>query len=164
MGLYEGELRDAVIRCKQARFEPLALGLGRLLGGWLRERVAEQYDLVIPVPSHWMRRWTRGTHSAGLLAERVSCCLGVPQITGLRAVRRSRKQGTLSAPQRFANVRGVFRPSKRYDFHHAKLLLIDDVMTTGATLGEAARVLKRAGAAEVCAAVIARGTGMARSF
>lgn len=180
LSLYQETTQEAVLRTKQARFECLTLGLGQLLGKELRQKLAWQRILgttsdlardwglgnppihcAIPIPTHWTRRFKRGVHSAALLGEGVASQLTVPLLSrGLRAVRRTKKQGTLEPQQRFQNVRDVFRTSKRYDFTDAHVLLVDDVMTTGATLHEAAGTLKRAGAAKVSVAVIARGTGL----
>ena len=182
LGLYQETMQEAVLRTKQARFECLTLGLGQLLGKMLHETRVWQRILgsnlrspsnlsttgliypplqwTIPVPCHWTRRLKRGVHSAALLAEGVAVALNVPLATrAIRAVRRTKKQGTLAPHHRFQNVRDVFRASKRYDFTGAHVLLVDDVMTTGATLHEASRTLKRAGAVKVSVAVVARGTG-----
>lgn len=173
LGLYEGALKEAVLRTKQRRFESLALGLGSLVGERLQHaaggspgrRLASQMaeprhpPVLVFVASHWLRRWHRGVQGAELLCEGLSRRLKLPRVAGLRAIRRTRKQGTLSVPKRFQNVRGVFRASKRYDFHGTHVLLVDDVMTTGATASEAAKVLKQRGAARVTVVVLARGAG-----
>ena len=180
LNLYQETCKEAVLRTKQGRFECLTLGVGRLLGRRLSEVANRQRILegrhwqasphtglnvpplgwAIPIPSHWSRRLKRGVHSAALLADGVAAELQIPlAVKALTAVRRTKKQGTLEPQQRFQNVRAVFRASKRYDFTDAHVLLVDDVMTTGATLHEAARTLKRAGAAKVSVAVVARGTG-----
>ena len=116
-------------------------------------------SFVTAVPSHWSRRWRRGVQGSALLAESVSRVLEVPWGHALVARRRTQKQGTLTVKRRFANVRGVFRTAKGYDFTGQHVVLIDDVLTTGATSSEAARALKQAGAARVTIGVLARGTG-----
>jgi predicted amidophosphoribosyltransferase len=77
----------------------------------------------------------------------------------LRCTRLLRKQGTLLPSARFSNVRGAFKITTGYDINDCHVLLVDDILTTGATASEAARVLRRGGAAIVSVAVIARGVG-----
>ena len=78
----------------------------------------------------------------------------------IRCRQKVKKQGTLGPHQRIANVRGAFRIASGYDIKNARILLVDDVMTTGATTNEIARVLRRAGVESVSVAVAARGTGV----
>lgn len=161
LGEYRGPLRDAVLRTKRAAFESLTIQLGEVLAdrieqlGWGR-----QCDVVIPLPSHWWRRWTRGTSGPELLAERIANRLDLPLQTGwLACQRRTRKQGMLLPTERAENVRGAFRVRRPDAVRGQRVLLVDDVMTTGATLKEAATALLRARAASVHVAVLARGTG-----
>jgi ComF family protein len=160
LGPYQGLLKEATLRSKQARHEVLTVALGELLSRRAAEHFGgAKFDWVTPIPMHWMRRLHRGAHGAGLLAETVAARLNRPLASLVRCRRRTRKQGTLTPHQRFANVRGAFAVSARYVVQGACVLLVDDVMTTGATVGETARVLKRAGAKRVCVLVAARGTG-----
>ncbi len=161
MGDYRAELQQAVLWMKRASFEPLTRAMGRLLarqvatemGGW-------QADWVVPVPMHFWRRLKRGTHTSHVLGGQVARHLRLSMPDGLlRCRRKSLKQGTLSPAQRFANMRGAFSISPGYDITDKRVLLVDDIMTTGATASEAARVLRRAGAAAVAVAVVARGIG-----
>lgn len=162
LGIYEGPLRHAVLRMKLAAYEPLSLSIGAALADHLRTRLGSHApDLVTPVPMHWWRRWLRGTNGPDLLAETVADRLRIPAAAGLlRCRRRTQKQGTLLPDERFRNVAGAFRVSPNYDIRGAKVLLIDDIMTTGATANAAAKVLRRAGAAAVFVAVVARGVGL----
>lgn len=162
LGVYSGELRRAVLRIKEPLYEPLALTLGRLLADEVRARwPAVEFDLVLPIPMFWSRRWSRGHNGPAILAESLSRRLGRPLATdALICVRNVQRQSTLAPSERFQNVRGVFRVSKDFAFQGARLLLVDDTLTTGATASEAARILKQAGAAEVRVAVAARGIGV----
>ncbi len=161
LGLYQSELRQAVLWMKRHPYEPLTRALGTLLADHIAERVGEwNIDLVVPVPMHWWRRLRRGTNTARLLGESVSRRLALPlSVRVLRCRRKSLKQGTLRPLERFRNVRGAFRISSGYDITDKRVLLIDDILTTGATASEAARVLRQAGAQTVAVAVVARGTG-----
>jgi ComF family protein len=161
LGEYHGSLRDAVLKTKKAAYESLTLQLGELVArrliaaGW-RDRC----DVLVPVPSHWWRRWSRGTSGPELLATVIGQRLDLPVEQGLlRCQRRTRKQGTLLPNERLENVRGAFVIGKRAQVEGRRIMLVDDVMTTGATLREAARLLLKAGARSVRVAVLARGTG-----
>lgn len=161
LGVYRGQLQEAVLRMKQASQESLTLAVGGLLGEHLRSWWTDDPpDLLIPIPMHWTRRCVRGTNSAAVLAESAARYTGRSLAMDLLVCcRKVKKQGTLFPAQRFRNVRGAFTVSSGYDINGAHLLLIDDIMTTGATASEAARVLRRVGARRVTVAVVARGVG-----
>lgn len=158
LGPYDGPLRDAILRMKHQSGETLAAHVGRL---WARHH-ADRFrtlgvGVVIPVPLHWWHRFRRGYNQSEALAAQVAQLLTVPHRPGwLRRVRRTRDQTQLTASERRANVRGAFRATRGARLAGATVLLIDDVMTTGSTASEAARALRRAGAAAVHVAVLAR--------
>lgn len=159
LGEYRGGVRRAVVNMKRAEFEPLMRSLGLLLGRAIRCQLPRP-QLVVPVPMHWWRRFRRGTNTACRLATCAGRSVGVPVVTRLLfSQRRTNKQGTLLPQERARNVRDAFGVSTGYDIKNSEILLVDDVMTTGATLSEAARVLRRAGARSVSVAVVARGIG-----
>jgi ComF family protein len=158
LGAYDGTLRDIVLRMKNVDGDSLSLVMGRLLAKMRAGRFADVgVDVVAPVPSHWRRRVVHRTNSAAVLAEVLSGRLGVPLAE--RLLRRSRytvRQSELSATERWTNVRKAFAVRSGYHLREARVLLVDDVLTTGATCSEAARALRKAGAATVTVAVIAR--------
>lgn len=162
LGAYQAELREAVLRTKRPPGNALATMLGRL---HVRRRQASlhtlQADLVVPVPMHWARYLARGTKGVELLAEQIAAGLGLPLEAGaLYLARNIRPQHHLAPAERIRNVRNAFRLRRGYDLRGATILLVDDVLTTGATASEAARVLKRkAAAARVAVAVVARAAG-----
>lgn len=162
LGTYEGALRSAVLRMKRPWGRPLAMTLGDLLAESLASQLhALRCDAVIPVPMHWSRKMWRGVNGAETIAERVTRHLNVPLAARLLArSKRTAPQARLSTPRRLANVRGAFRARPHRDLAGARLLLVDDIMTTGATLNEAARVLRRSGADFVAVAVLARAPGI----
>ncbi len=170
LGRYSGTLREAVIRMKQFHEYPLAGAVGELLAHELtRQLDRQQPDVVLPIPKYWTKRLVSGTNSAELLAETVSRRLSVPVVQhGLQCRRNIRKQSLLTIGQRRKNVGGALRVSAGYDFSDAHVLIVDDIMTTGATAGEAARVLHRSGARRITVAVVGRavapptGTGMSK--
>jgi len=161
LGTYAGVLRQVVLRTKKSAHESLATAMGKYLGRRLLDVWGNRpVDAVVPVPMHWMRRLTRGVPASELIAEGVARQAGWPLFSDLvRSVRATRKQGTLMPGERFRNVAGAFQLSPRYDIAGARVVLIDDVMTTGATLDCIARILIRQGVGSVHAAVLARGVG-----
>ncbi len=160
LGVYGGILREAVLQMKQATGESLTLAMGSLLGELLLRNIVHPPDHIVAVPTHWTRRLGRNVNCAEILLESVTARIGrrsCPRL--LRCRRKTSKQGTLLPNERLANVRGAYRVSTGYVISGAKVLLIDDVMTTGATANEIAKILRRAGAASVEVAVVARGIG-----
>lgn len=136
------------------------LAAGRVLARLLAERLvgmpADRPDLMIPVPLNWRRHWRRGFNQAELLCRDLSRHFGgLPWADALRRSRATVTQSELPAERRAGNVKGAFAigrlpPGARH------VVLVDDVMTTGATLRECARVLKRAGVGRVDVWVVAR--------
>jgi ComF family protein len=122
----------------------------------MRERgrdVLDGADLVVPVPLHPSRRRARGFNQADDLARH----LGLPVVSVLRRVRATVAQADLPAARRHGNVRNAFALGARAGLlHGARVVLVDDVSTTGATLNACAGVLKAGGAAEVRALTAAR--------
>jgi ComF family protein len=158
LGHYEGLLKDMVLRMKSDRNEQV----GQVLSEIVLDRHGESLrrldlDAIVPVP---MTPWAfllRRTNPAAVIARRIGRDLGVPVIG--RLVERSSyltPQHVLSRAGRFRNVRGGYRVRRGYRMENPHILLVDDVMTTGATCSEIARILKRAGAARVSVVVIAR--------
>ena len=138
-----------------------------VLGDLLAERVLEhlralRLEAVVPIPMHWSRRMWRGANSPETICERLAARLGLPMAPHvLVRCRRTAPQANLSPHKRLRNLRGAFRASGHADLPGARLLLVDDIMTTGATLNEAAKTLRRAGASFIAVAVVARAEGLA---
>lgn len=129
--------------------------LGRHLAQALAEELPlDGFDAVVPIPLHWYRRLTRGYNQAERIARPLAGSLGLPLLPALRRIRRTPPQTSLGKAERLANLRRAFRV--RRPVQGLRLLLVDDVATTGATLEAAASVLKRAGAEGVTAVVAAR--------
>ena len=161
LGDYQSEFQQAVLSMKRLRYEPLTRAMGQLLARHVADRLDSWgVECVVPVPMHFWRRLRRGTHTAHVLGVQVAQLLQRP-LAGRTLVcrRKSLKQGTLSPAERFRNMRSAFSITAGYDITEKRVLLVDDIMTTGATASEAARTLRRAGAAAVAVAVVARGTG-----
>lgn len=152
---YEGELRRLIHLLKYDHMQPLAARLGDRIAE-LSPRIGEA-DLVLAAPLHWRRNRERGFNQASLLAARAAGVWGLrfePQ--ALERTKATTPQAGLSRAARLANVRGAFRVRDRRVVDGRRIVLIDDVMTTGATLDACARALKRAGAKTVAAVTLAR--------
>ncbi len=157
VGRYRGLVGDMVRGYKLHRREYLAGPLSDLLTDAIRGRPwADEIDLLVPIPTTWSSRLRYGFQPVRLLAERVGRRLGVPVRPLLRNRGRKRRQTGLAPSQRRSNVRGTFRTRRSTRLDGLTVCLIDDVCTTGATMQEAARVLRHAGAEHICAAVLAR--------
>jgi ComF family protein len=161
IGGYQDNLRDAILRMKHPQHENLALAMGRLL--W-QKRFSELSglgaEMIVAVPMYWTRRLVRGTNSAELLARCLGRKLGIPvRCRLLVRCKNTTPQSELPRRQRFYNMKGAFRVRSQRGLRGARVLLVDDVLTTGATGSEAAGVLKKAGASMVAVAVIARAQG-----
>ena len=161
LGVYDGILRNACLRSKDRGAEPLAAGMADLV--WECESEALQsakLDVVVPVPQHWARRLYRPHHAAETLAAAWAGRLQVPLVTHiLKKCRWTRPQARLTPTERRVNLREAFQAAPSAGLSGAAVLLADDVMTTGTTAHEAAKVLVQAGAARVVVAVVARGLG-----
>lgn len=150
-------LRAWVLALKHGGRTDLAEPLGRALGARLLERGIAQGTPIVPVPLAWLRRHERGHDQALGLARGVAAELESPVVRALKRKRWTAPQGSPSAPSRSANVSGAFVARKAAArLQGLEVLLIDDVATSGATLAECARVLRKAGASRVRPAFIAR--------
>ena len=157
-GYYEGELSLTVQEFKFHGRRNLAALLGPLLAGALASAWGrDQIDLLCPVPLHPKRKRERGFNQSELLASSASQLLAIPLARDLlRRTRYTPPQVGLTNPERMHNVRGAFRCPRPELIAGRRVLLVDDVMTTGATLGSAARELLDAGALRVGAVTVAR--------
>jgi len=161
LGPYEGRLRDAILRMKRPHEAPLSRVVGELLWECRAEAIRSfRAELVVPVPMYWRRRLRRGVNSPPILGRCLARSLGIPLRTGCLVRRRNTlPQADLSPMQRLRNVRGAFVAGRGKHVAEKRILLVDDILTTGATCSEAARALKRAGASAVFAVVVGRAQG-----
>jgi ComF family protein len=115
-----------------------------------------KFDMIVPVPLHPARQRERGFNQARLLAELLSAWISIPCKPLLKRVRYTTTQTALDRAERMENLYNAFRLRKKADVRGLRVLLVDDVFTTGSTLSECARVLKRAGSISVYAVTAAR--------
>jgi ComF family protein len=155
---YDEASKPLILRFKNADRVHAAPALAR----WMARAGADllaQSELIVPVPLHWRRLFRRRYNQSALLAKALTRQSGIPWAPdALRRLRPTPSQGGLTARERRLNVRGAFAVPRRRRALVAgrRVLLVDDVLTTGATLDAAARALRRAGAAHVDALAIAR--------
>jgi len=156
---HESIMRQAIVDMKYHHSAWLAADLVNLLEACYRAHYAEvTFDAVCYVPLLAVKRRERGFNQAELLAGALAVRLQLPVIK--RALKRTRftvSQTRLTAVQRSANTRGLFATRRPREIKDKQLLLIDDVMTTGATVNDCARALKEAGAQSVHVLTVARG-------
>lgn len=151
-GSYEATLRQLIHLFKYNQMRPLAKPLGALMARAIPRE--QRFDLIVPMPLHWKKRWSRGYNQSELLAREIARRWGVPVKKIVRRVKATAPQAGLTNSKRRLNVRGAFAASA--NLKGLRVLLVDDVLTTGATASACARVLKRAGASHVTVAAVAR--------
>ena len=153
---YEGNPRSSLLRYKFHNARSYAVPYGRLLAMKLLKEYPEGFDLLTWVPVSRLRKFRRGYDQVELLAGAVGEELGMKPVSLLAKTRHNRKQsGIMGYSRRRANVLGVYKCVDRAAVEGKRILLLDDILTTGATAGECARILLTAGASEVHCAVIA---------
>ncbi len=157
---YKGYIRDSLRRFKFGRARHYAQPYGRLLAMKLLEAHPEGFDVLTWVPVSALRKFSRGYDQVELLAKAVGQELQMEPLAVLKKVRHNRPQSGISGQaKRRANVLGVYRIDSPEVVMGKRVLLLDDIITTGATAGECARMLLTAGAKEVhCGCVAAAHT------
>ena len=153
-----GIVREVIHEFKYGR----QIHLRHLVARWLHAALDDErlrgsrFDIIVPVPLHAARVRERGFNQATLLAGLLSAQTSMPSKPVLDRIRYTTTQTALDRSERMENLHNAFRLRKNTDVRGLRMLLIDDVLTTGSTLSECARVLKRAGALSVHAATAAR--------
>ena len=153
---YEGAVRESLLRFKFHGADHYAKGYGPYLARTAALEFADRFDLVSWVPVSKKRRRERGYDQAELLAAEVSRLWAVKPVRTLeKTVHNPAQSGIASPEQRRANVLGVYEAVNRAEWSGKRILLVDDILTTGSTLSEAARTLRFAGAEEVVCLTLA---------
>jgi ComF family protein len=153
-GAYDGVLRRLIQLYKYERIRSLRRPLSR----WIAEAVPRhpEFELITFVPMSFGRRWERGFNQSHDFARAAARASGLPMHPCLTRAKRVRPQAGLTESERRANLRGVFRLHSRAALEGKAVLVVDDVMTTGATAYECAKVLKAGGAQLVGFLALAR--------
>ncbi|MDR0705234.1 MAG: double zinc ribbon domain-containing protein [Planctomycetaceae bacterium] len=189
LGEYEAELRELILRMKTDRNGFLARTVTQLLARQRAEELREaNAEVIIPVPMYWWRRWTRGVNSPDILAEELGRILNIPVAAKrVRRIRPTDLQYMLSAHNRSTNVVNAFAMNKNQnrlkrflsscwnfwrnrqfktgtsdyfpDLAGKKVLLVDDIFTTGSTCNEVAKVLRGVGVRSITVCAFARAVG-----
>lgn len=159
LGAYEGALKDSCQRGKSPGSQPVIASLTEKLIKFHGDQLTSwQCSAVISVPTFWRARLRRRIHPNETMAEEFSRFLRIPQRRNwLRQVRKTRQQHLLPPAERRKNVRGAYSVHRATGLQGARVLLVDDILTTGSTAQVCTRALLEAGAAEVFVAVLARG-------
>ena len=152
--VYDEPTRSIIHQYKYLAKKSLALPLGRRLARFIAEEMpsapSDEQCIVVPVPLNSFKLIIRGYNQSALLAREIGCSLGIPvEENILIRSRYTRTQTALSDVERSENIRGAFRLSRPGYFTGKSVILVDDVITTGSTAGECARVLKEDGCGEV---------------
>lgn len=153
-GIYQGDLKNTIARMKFQGERWLAKPLAHLLAGASREFLP--VDLLVPIPLEPGSSIRRGYNQALDLAKELSTLLGVPAMDILKREKRYAHQAELGRDMRWRNLKESMSPRRDVNLRGERVLLVDDVTTTGATLDEASRVLKGMGAEEVYCVTAAR--------
>lgn len=162
LGRYREEMAEVCVRMKHVGGILLARACADVWIERFRDAVAD-VDLIIPVPMHWTRRWPRGYNQSEAIADQIAWRLGKPCLRrSLVRVRATAHQASLAPSRRRENVRRAFAARSHSRLRGARVLLVDDILTTGATCHECAKALKSAGAIDVAVAMIARGDNVSR--
>jgi ComF family protein len=154
VGAYHEPLKQLII-AKSWSHRTASASLGELI--WMRTPVSIlEFDYIVPVPLHWRRYAWRGYNQAEVIAQKIAAKSGKPVISLIKRVKHSPFQSSLAIDQRAANVADVFALALNdQKFTGARFLLVDDLMTTGATLQRCAQVIIRHTKAEAIYAVVA---------
>ncbi len=158
LGMYEGSLRKALLAAKWSYSAVRMKSLGSLLSHARSQELAEKkYDRIVPIPQHWRQRIIRNFNPALVIGNELASRLNIAcDVHILKRTAQTRPQKRVSVNQRFSNQSGALAVTNSQAVKGKRILIVDDVLTTGATCSEAGKVLKAAGAKSCSVAVLAR--------
>lgn len=167
---YRNHAAKAARRMKSSKHEPFTKEIADRLGEWFLSRnegsssARAEYDLLVSIPQFWVKRWRDRYNQSDVLAKVLSHKLGVPYVDGaLYRTRWTEKQGTKTIEERMSSVLGSIAHNKTVDVQSQRILIVDDILTSGATANEAAKALLGGGAKSVDVIVFARGASAKQS-
>ncbi|PIR74229.1 MAG: hypothetical protein COU35_03645 [Candidatus Magasanikbacteria bacterium CG10_big_fil_rev_8_21_14_0_10_47_10] len=154
-----GVLSQIIQALKYSYIEQVEHAIAQLIGDWFarQDRTFEVPDLIVPVPLHRQRYAERGFNQADVIANCLARVIDVPQAEPLMRKKKTKQQAKLDKTARLQNVSDAFVIRKGAQVDGKHILVVDDVYTTGATMGECAEILHRAGASRVTGFVLAKG-------
>lgn len=153
---YRDQVREAFHRYKFSGHQGYAKPFGTLMAQCVSDRLAGRFDLITWAPLSRWRRWKRGYDQAQLLAREMGRALEMPVVPLLKKVRHTQPQSGLEGEaERKANALDAYRIRPEVQVAGRRVLLVDDIVTTGSTLSECARILRTAGSGEVVCATLA---------
>ena len=150
---YNDKVRRAIIKYKFKSAHRFSKYFGERMSNYIKDIDIEDYDFITCVPLHKLKKRIRGYNQSELLAKIISKNIGIEYIDALYKAVNTKQQSTLSANEREKNIKNAFRAN--LDINDKSILLVDDILTTGHTINECAKVLKRAGAKRVDFIVLA---------
>ncbi len=154
---YEGPVKDAIHNFKYNRKTYYGKRFARLASDFIRENGTDNFDLIIPVPLHWKKEFKRGFNQSAIVAINVARLLKKKCLCGILVkVKNTVSQTELNESERKKNVKGTFRVKRAGRIKGKKILLLDDVYTSGATTSEAKKTLLAAGASSVTILTLTR--------
>ncbi len=151
--VYEGAVRELIHCLKFYNKRGAARVLARRMAGNININVKD-FDVILPVPAAQKRREERGYSHTRILARELSRLWGIKVCEGVKKIRETPPQNSLDRKERLVNLKGAFKAEKRFD--NKKVLVLDDVYTTGATMNEMSKALLKAGADKVAGVAAAR--------
>ena len=158
LGMYEGSLRKALLAAKWSHSAVRMKSLGSLLANARSQELGEKkYDRIVPIPQHWRQRMMRNFNPALVIGNELASRMKIEcNVHVLKRPGQTRPQKRISMNQRFSNQSGTLAVTDSQAVRGKHILIVDDVLTTGATCSEAGKVLKAAGAKSCSVAVLAR--------
>ena len=152
----EGNAEKAVYALKFFGNRAMARALAEIAAPLLSHPDFSDIDMIVPVPLHWRRYWQRSYNQSELLAKMLTRYLGKPCNLPLKRIRPTTRQATLSREERLKNLKGAFKVPDTGAVVGKKILLVDDVLTTGSTLHACAEALQAAGTSDIKVFTVAR--------
>lgn len=154
--VYDGKVRRLILQTKYQKLTQFIPQIAKILANDIKEIYGDKaFDIITAVPMFKDDLYYREYNQAALLAKEIAEVLGIPYHDTLRKVKRTKKQHTLKYQERKTNLSGVFELIKKERLENKRILIIDDVVTSGYTLGNCCKILSKAKPELICCATVA---------